>query len=44
LGKRGGRIMLDRQIDLPKERDNDLRMDPRFGREMKALLGAMEEE
>jgi NitT/TauT family transport system ATP-binding protein len=44
LGKRGGKIMLDRRLDLPAQRDNDLRMDPRFGREMKALLAAMEEE
>jgi NitT/TauT family transport system ATP-binding protein len=44
LGKRGGKIKLDRYLDLPAQRDNELRMDPRFGREMKALLGAMEEE
>ena len=44
LGKPGARIKLDRQLDLPAERSDELRMDPRLGREMKALLGAMEEE
>jgi NitT/TauT family transport system ATP-binding protein len=44
LGKRGGNIKLDRHLDLPEERDNELRVDPRLGREMKALLSAMEEE
>jgi len=44
LGKRGGRIKLDRRLDLTAERNDELRMDPRLGREMKALLGAMEEE
>ncbi len=44
LGKRGGNIKLDRNLDLPGERDNELRMDPSFGREMKVLLNAMEEE
>ena len=44
LGKPGGRIKLDRQLDLPVERIDELRMDPRMGHEMKALLSAMEEE
>ena len=44
LTKRGGGIKLDRRLDLPAERNDELRMDPRLGREMQALLGAMEEE
>jgi NitT/TauT family transport system ATP-binding protein len=44
LTKRGGGIKLDRRLDLPQERNDDLRMDPRLGREMKVLLSAMEEE
>jgi NitT/TauT family transport system ATP-binding protein len=44
LSRRGGRIKLDRQLDLPQERNDDLRADPRLGREMKTLLEAMEEE
>ena len=40
----GGGIKLDRRLDLPAERNDELRMDPRLGREMQALLGAMEEE
>jgi NitT/TauT family transport system ATP-binding protein len=43
LARRGGRIKLDRRINLP-ERDEDLRLDPRYGVEMKSLLNAMEEE
>jgi len=43
LARRGGRIKLDRSLELP-ERDEDLRLDPRYGAEMKALLAAMEEE
>jgi NitT/TauT family transport system ATP-binding protein len=43
LGRRGGRIKLDRGIDLP-DRDDNLRLDPRYGAEMKTLLAAMEEE
>ena len=39
-----GGIKLDRRIDLPAERTNDLRSDPRLGHEMKLLMGAMEEE
>ena len=44
LSRRGGRIKLDRRLDLPAERTNELRTDPNLGREMKALLSAMEEE
>jgi NitT/TauT family transport system ATP-binding protein len=43
LGKRGGNVTLDRRIDLPEQRSNELRGDPRIGLEMKALLGAIEE-
>ncbi|MCU1338167.1 MAG: transporter, ATP-binding protein [Bryobacterales bacterium] len=44
LARRKGRIKLDRRLDLPPERTNDLRSDPRLGYEMKLLMGAMEEE
>jgi NitT/TauT family transport system ATP-binding protein len=44
LTKRGGGIKLDRRMDLPLERNDDLRVDPRLADEMKVLLGAMEEE
>jgi len=44
LARRGGIIRLDRQVDLPPARTNDLRSDPRLGYEMKLLMGAMEEE
>jgi NitT/TauT family transport system ATP-binding protein len=44
LSRRGGRIKLDRRLDLPTERNDDLRADARLGREMKLLLEAMEEE
>ena len=44
LGRRRGQIKLDRVLDLPAERNDDLRADPRMGREMKLLLAAMEEE
>jgi len=44
LTKRGGGIKLDRQLNLPLERNDDLRLDPRLGHELKVLLGAMEEE
>ena len=44
LARRGGKVKLDRSLDLPHERTNELRLDPRFGREMKSLLSAMEEE
>jgi NitT/TauT family transport system ATP-binding protein len=44
LTKRGGGIKLDRRLDLPTERTDELRMDPRLAREMQTLLAAMEEE
>jgi NitT/TauT family transport system ATP-binding protein len=44
LARRGGKIRLDRQVDLPLERTNDLRSDARLGHEMKFLMSAMEEE
>jgi NitT/TauT family transport system ATP-binding protein len=44
LARRGGRIRLDRQIELPSGRTNELRSDPRLGHEMKLLMGTMEEE
>ncbi len=43
LSRRGGRITLDKQIELPPERNNELRGDPRMGQEMRVLLGAIEE-
>jgi NitT/TauT family transport system ATP-binding protein len=43
LTRRGGGIKLDRALNLP-ERGPDLRLDPRYGAEMKILLAAMEEE
>lgn len=44
LARRGGGIKLDRRIDLPHRRTNDLRRDARLGQEMQELFGAMEEE
>jgi NitT/TauT family transport system ATP-binding protein len=44
LARRGGAIKVDRKIDLPRERTNDLRRDARLGHEMQELFGAMEEE
>jgi len=44
LARRGGKIRLDRHIELPPQRTNDLRSDPRLGYEMKLLMAAMEEE
>lgn len=43
LARRGGRIKLDHALELP-ERNEDLRLDARYGAEMKTLLAAMEEE
>jgi NitT/TauT family transport system ATP-binding protein len=43
MSRRGGAIKLDRTIQLPQERTNELRGDPRLGQEMKLLLGAIEE-
>ncbi len=44
MARRGGGIKLDRRIELPERRDEELRLDPRYGQEMNALLQAMEEE
>jgi len=44
MTRRGGGIKLDQRMDLPANRTNDLRADPRLGQEMKLLMGAMEEE
>jgi len=44
LSRRSGHIRLDRRLELPSERNDDLRANPRLGREMKILLEAMEEE
>jgi NitT/TauT family transport system ATP-binding protein len=43
LARRGGAIKLDRTLELPASRDNELRGDPRLGQEMRLLLGAIEE-
>ena len=43
LARRGGGIRLDRKLELPAERTNELRGDPRIGQEMRFLLGAIEE-
>ena len=44
LARRKGEIKLDRCFDLPVRRTNELRLDPRLGREMQLLMSAMEEE
>jgi NitT/TauT family transport system ATP-binding protein len=44
MTRRGGRIKLDRRIDLPSRRDNELRSGAALGREMAILLSSMEEE
>ena len=44
MTRRKGGIKLDRRMDLPAERTNDLRSDARLGHEMKLLMSAMEEE
>jgi NitT/TauT family transport system ATP-binding protein len=44
LARRKGLIKLDKKMDLPNERTDELRTDPRLGAEMKALATAMEEE
>jgi NitT/TauT family transport system ATP-binding protein len=44
LARRGGRIKLDRKLELPAERTNKLRGDARLGQEMHGLMAAMEEE
>src|SRR4029077_19226206 len=43
LARRRGQIKLDRRMELPAVRNNDLRGDPRLGQEMRLLLGAIEE-
>jgi NitT/TauT family transport system ATP-binding protein len=43
LARSGGAIQLDRRLELPDLRDNQLRGDPRMGQEMRLLLGAIEE-
>jgi NitT/TauT family transport system ATP-binding protein len=44
MTRRGGGIKLDRRIELPAERANNLRSSPALGSEMAILLAAMEEE
>lgn len=44
LARRQGRIKLDRRLELPESRGNELRTSAELGREMKMLLAAMEEE
>jgi NitT/TauT family transport system ATP-binding protein len=44
LTRRGCHIKLDRRLNLPPARDNDLRVSAGFADEMQRLLGAMEEE
>ena len=44
LARRKGNIKLDRKLELPVERSNSLRSDPRLGEEMNRLMSAMEEE
>jgi NitT/TauT family transport system ATP-binding protein len=43
LARRGGTIRLDRTLELPAVRNNELRGDPRLGKEVRLLLGAIEE-
>ena len=43
LARSGGAIKLDRRLELPAVRNNELRADPRLGQEMRLLLGAMDE-
>ena len=44
LTRRGGGVKIDRRVDLPFDRGNELRSDARLGAEMRPLLAAMEEE
>jgi len=44
MTRRRGGIKLDRRMELPADRTNELRSDPRLGHEMKSLMTAMEEE
>ncbi len=43
LGRNGAAIKLDRRLELPAIRNNELRGDPKLGQEMRLLLGAIEE-
>jgi NitT/TauT family transport system ATP-binding protein len=43
LARRGGAIHLDRRLELPAVRNNELRGDARLGQEMRLLLEAIEE-
>ena len=43
LGRHGAAIQLDRGLELPDIRNNELRGDPKLGQEMRLLLGAIEE-
>jgi hypothetical protein len=43
LARSGGAIKLDRRLELPTVRNNELRGDARLGQEMRLLLGAIEE-
>jgi NitT/TauT family transport system ATP-binding protein len=43
MSRHGGAIKLDRTFELPEQRTNELRADPRLGQETKLLLGAIEE-
>ena len=44
LTRKGGGVKLDRRLELPRIRNNDLRVSPQLAHEMQALLAAMEEE
>jgi len=44
LTRKGGGVKLDRRLDLPRIRNNELRVSPQLAHEMQALLAAMEEE
>jgi NitT/TauT family transport system ATP-binding protein len=44
LTGKGGIVKLDRRLNLPRVRNNDLRVDPQLALETRALLTAMEEE
>ena len=42
FSSRPARVVEDRVLDLPRERDGALRAEPSFAREVRALLGALE--
>jgi len=44
LSRRGGKIKLDRRMELSSKRTAELRTDPKLGVEMQSLYAAMEEE